>query len=384
MQTIARANRVYEGKQSGLIVDYVGVFGKLREALAIYAQPVAGEGGGSPIKDKAELVEGLKARLAELTAFCAKLGIDPRAIREAEGFRKIALLDDAVEAIIQTDETKNSFVQQTALVVRIFKAILPDPAASQFVPDVVLFAKLVEKIQAINPSPDISAVLAEVEQLLDDSIATEGYLIKAAADPEREELIDLSRIDFSKLAEKFEKSRKRTEVEKLRALIAAKLERLIRWNRSRTDYLEKFNRMIAEYNAGSKNIEELFRELLDLAQSLTREEQRALAEGLTEEELALFDILTQPEPELSPTQELEVKKVVRNLLETLKRERLVLDWKKRQQTRAAVKQAISKILDEGLPDVYDERIYGEKCNLAYRHVFDAYQGQGESIYSSAA
>ena len=385
MQTIARANRVYPGKTAGLIVDYVGILRNLQKALAIYAQPTSGGGGDQPIKDKAELVEYLKKAIDELTAFCAERGIAKEAIKAASGFERIRLMDDAVEALIEAEETKKTYLQMAALVARIFKAILPDPIGQELAPDVVLFAILAEKIKALTPLPDISEVMGEVEKLLDESIATEGYIIRAAEAPEdqRDPIIDLSQIDFDKLRAKFQQARKRTEIEKLRGLINRKLQDMVRLNKSRMDYLEKFQKMIDEYNAGSRNVEEIFEELLRFIKDLNEEDQRAMREGLTEEELAVFDILTQPEPKLTKKQEPDVKAVARKLLETLKREKLVLDWRNRQATRAAVRQSIEVILDE-LPDIYDERIYTDKCDRTYRHVFDSYYGGGESLYGAAA
>ena len=70
------------------------------------------------------------------------------------------------------------------------------------------------------------------------------------------------------------------------------------------------------------------------------------------------------------------------LLETLKTEKLVLDWRSRQQSRAAVKQWIGIALDK-LPKVYVPEIYEKKCDLAYRHVFDCYHGPGQSVYQTA-
>lgn len=130
------------------------------------------------------------------------------------------------------------------------------------------------------------------------------------------------------------------------------------------DFVEKLQKMIDAYNAGSMNIEAIFEELKRLAQQLTEEEKRAVGEGLDEEQLALLDILTKPEPKLTKKQQAEVKKVVRELLETLKREKLVLDWRSKQQSRAAVRQWIEVALDK-LPDVYDERLYEAKCDLTY-------------------
>lgn len=204
MQTIARANRVAPGKESGLIVDYVGIFRALQDALATYSRP-EGQGGGSPILDKAELV----------------------------------------------------------------------------------------------------------------------------------------------------------------------------------DLAEKFQKLIDVYNAGSQNVEAFFKELKDFAGALTAEEQRALAEGLSEEELALFDILTKPEPILSKAEEAQVKKVCKELLATLKREKLVLDWREKQQARAAVMQTL-KLELRRLPGQYTKDIRTEKMARAYAHLYDHYYGAGTNAYQSAA
>jgi type I restriction enzyme R subunit len=122
--------------------------------------------------------------------------------------------------------------------------------------------------------------------------------------------VDLSRIDFDALKEKFLKGRKRTEMERLRAGVQKKLTQMVRLNRTRLDYLEKFQQMIDDYNAGSVNVEEQFNRLVEFARTLTQEEQRTIAEELTEEELALFDLLTRPALELSDKDQKQIKKVV--------------------------------------------------------------------------
>ena len=381
MQTIARANRRHGNKEAGLIVDYVGVFRNLQKALAIYGG-VTGEADDTPIKNKAELVEFLKHIIAEVLAFCRIRGVDAKAIQEAAGFGRVALLDDAVESLIESDETKKSFLSQAARVNRIYRAVLPDKEANEFAPDAVLISVLAQKIRSLTPPPDISEVMGQVEELLDRSIAAEGYELPERPDDDQH-LINLSQVDFDKLREQFVKSRKRTEAEKLRAMIERQLQEMVVRNRSRVDFLEKFQRMIDEYNSGSKNIEAFFEELVRFAQSLTEEEKRGVQEGLSEEELALFDILTRPGPELTKKEVTQVKKVCKELLEKLRNEKLVLDWRLRQQTRAAVRRAIEVQLDE-LPEAFDETIFGEKCDRAYAHVYDSYFGGGESVYQAAA
>jgi type I restriction enzyme R subunit len=102
---------------------------------------------------------------------------------------------------------------------------------------------------------------------------------------------------------------------------------------------------------------------------------------VTEEELTIFDLLTKPEVVLTKAEEREVKKVAKDLLETLKREKLVLDWKKRQSTRAAVMVTIQTILDQ-LPRTYTPELYQKKCDVVYQHVFDSLPGQGASGYAT--
>lgn len=131
-------------------------------------------------------------------------------------------------------------------------------------------------------------------------------------------------------------------------------------------------------------MEEFFRRLMEFAGSLAREEQRAVAEGFSEEELAIFDLLTRPEIKLTRKERNQVKKTARELLETLKREKLVLDWRKRQQARAQVRVTIEQVLDEGLPEAYTAEIYISKASAVFEHIYECYYGDGKSIYSSVA
>jgi len=149
------------------------------------------------------------------------------------------------------------------------------------------------------------------------------------------------------------------------------------------DYYQRFQQMIDEYNSGATNIEAFFAQLITLARELNEEEKRGIAEQLSEEELALFDLLTKPDIKLNRSERQQVKLVAHELLDTLKAERLVLDWRKRQQTRAAVQLTIQNVLDK-LPQTYTTNLYQMKCNLIYQHVYDSYSGAGKSIYTLAA
>lgn len=377
MQTIARANRVFRDKQNGLIVDYVGVFRNLQKALAIYG---AGQGDGdTPIHDKSELVRRLREAISAITGFCIERGIDPAEIRDARGFDREKRKEDAMAALVVNDETRRQYLNLAASVDLLFKSLLPDAAALEFSPICNVFRIVAEKIRSELPVVDIAAVMADVEALLNKSIAAGGYVMPPVSnDPSR--YIDLSQIDFESLRKQFENGRKPVEVQKLRATIAVKLAQMVRLNHTRIDFLEEFQRMIDEYNAGSSNVEAFFARLTAFAMKLSEEEKRGLSEQLTEEELVIFDLLTRPDMGLTKQETAEVKKVAKSLLEKLKQEKLVLDWRKQQTTRAMVFTTISDILDQ-LPKAYTKELYEAKCDEVYRHVYESYLGQGKSVYA---
>lgn len=380
MQTIARANRVFEGKSNGLIVDYVGVFRNLQKALSIYAKPGTG-GIDVPVKNKEQLIIDLAETINQVKDFCLESGIDLNQINaETRGFEKIALMDDAVDILVASDDAKKKFMQYASLTWRIFKAILPDAKANQFEAICQLLRSLSEKIRSLTAPPNIDHVMADIEQVLDLSIDAEGYIITEDA----ENTIDLSGLDFEKMRRDFAKKHKNTEMQKLKTKIEQVLSDMVAKNRTRADYLERFEKMIEEYNSGSKNVDIIYKNLVDLAENLDEEQKRHMQENLTEEQLALFDILTKPELELTEKDKKQVKAAARQLLETLKNEKLVLDWRKKQQARAEVLYTIEKVLDDDLPRSFSTELYRKKCELVYQHIYDNYYGDGRSIYDIAS
>ncbi len=155
---------------------------------------------------------------------------------------------------------------------------------------------------------------------------------------------------------------------------------MVRLNRTRADFQEKFEELIESYNAGSRNIEELFDELLNLSRNLSDEQQRHVREKMSEEELVIFDILTRPAPELTTAERAEVKKVARELLERLK-ELLVLNWRQKSSARAQLKLTIENVLDTGLPRAYDKPVYSQKCSALFEHVYESYPEPDAGVYA---
>ncbi|MCW2749347.1 MAG: box helicase [Aeromicrobium sp.] len=383
MQTIARANRVFPDKDNGLIVDYVGVFRNLEAALAIYGAANAGVDVGSPIEIVDALADALDAAVGELISFCGAVGVDMPAMRDATGFQHIALRDAVVEALLVDEETRTGFMAGARHVRKLFKALLPDTKAAAQQRTVAAIRVVAERIADVTrpPEADLKTIADAVEALLDRSVGAEEYVIRAAAQGTNPDpLIDLSQIDFDGLARRFA-GRKRAETDRLAQLLKSRATAAARRNPTRYDLVERIEALIADYNAGSVNIDEYLRRLIELSKTLTEEEQRAVREGLTEEELAIFDLLTKPDPVLAPD-ELEIVKASAKKLLTHLHDKLVLDWRRKADAAADVLVTIKRALDEDLPaDPYPPAVFDAKVQAVYDHVLASYREDGSSVYS---
>lgn len=364
MQTIARANRRAPGKAAGVVVDYVGVFQNLQKALAIYA---ANRGGDTPIRKKDGLVEELEEALSAARTFCRDVGVDLDGIAATEKLARLKRISDAVEILIAPDERRRAFLRRASAAARAYKALLPDDRATPYLKPVATLHVLAEAIRGKLGPVDISALAAKIEALLDARI--EGVAITAPIIPgdDRAGRVDLSEIDFDKLAALFQ-TKPRTAAEQLRTAAERQARDLAGRNPTRVHLVEKLEKLVEAYNLGSLDAEAFFAALKKLVAEMDDEERRASREGLTEEELAIFDLLTRPEPKLTKAQELAVKKVARELLEKLEALR-VEHWRQSQQLRASVHSEIRFKLNELPDEPYPQELWDEKVEAVWQFVY---------------
>jgi type I restriction enzyme R subunit len=380
MQTIARANRVFPDKENGLIVDYIGVFRNLEKALSIYGTDRSGAVVDSPIRPKEELAAELSAALEHTAEFCAAHDIDLDDLDRADGFEFVALQKAAVEALLIDEETRRTYVSLARDVRKAFKVLLPDPGALAATHRVAVIRSIASKIESLDEAPDIRGVMDSVSELLDRSVGAKEYVIRTAADADP--LLDLNALDFEQLALRFA-ANKRTAAKAAEKSLEQRLNRAVLKNPTRIDLAERFRQLIDEYNAGAHNLEEFFRRLKVIHDDLSEQEQRLVREDLTEAEMALFDLLTKPEPELSETELEQVRGAAKTLLAHVE-EKLVLDWRRRQQTRSAVRVVVGTVLDAELPDVYGPDLFDQKVEAIYEHIYGSYFDDGHSVYADSA
>jgi type I restriction enzyme R subunit len=331
------------------------------------------------VRDKKELANQLREAIKDVTALCRKHGVNLVKIEQlpTTNFARAGAIKDAADRMMAPEAVRRDFLGKTGLVIALYRAVKPDPVAIEFASRCACLAAIADEVRTTVNPPNISHVLDGIYKLLDESIAAVPFTIG----DKKSGYFNLSKIDFEALRRKFDKKKPtNTDLERLKAAVKTQLERMVLLNRTRADYLEKFQELIDGYNAGSRNIDEIFKELLSLSKILTEEQSRHVREHLSEEELTILDILTRPGPDLTTEEREEVKKVARQLLERL-RQLLVLGWRQRVSSRARVRLAIEDALDEGLPRAYSKDLYETKCTAVFEHVYESYQGEGKSVYT---
>lgn len=384
MQTIARANRISEGKNNGMIVDYIETYKSLLEALAIYGSGPGGEeGGGSsepPVKPKEELVDELEKALEHVETFLSdEVFFNLRELVVAKGLEKIAAMERALDAVYTNDETKNKFQLLAREVFKKYKALMPDKLLNNYAPRRNAIDAIYTAIEDNVESADVSAIMKQIQNVVDESI--ENMLQESTHDEGK--IVDISSLNFQLLEEHFLKTKnKNTTVQSLKNKIEQQLKQMVERNPLRVDYYTRYQEIIDEYNHGKDavTIEETFKKLIEFVNSLSEEEADTKREGLTEEQKAIFDILRKPV--LNESDKKRVKEIAIELLDELKKEKLKVDqvWQK-SETAAAVFTAVNKLLFDKLPyPTYKTDDIDLKTNLVYNHLRSQYWGGGRSVY----
>ena len=348
MQAIARANRVYPGKDFGLIVDYNGMLRSLREALAQYALgdgKTDGEEIVAPIEERVEaLIEAITATEVHLSG----LGFDPAALIRSTGFDRIKGFKDAVEAVYTSDETKRRFEILARQVFVRFRALLAEPSAYPYAERHDNIETIYKKLTERRDTADVTELLKELHRIVNEAIRTQ-----APGDEQAEGVtMDLSQIDMEQLREEFAKKvrHKATAIQDIREIMEQKLAEMLEQNPLRMDYQQRYEAIVAAYNREKNRVtvEQTFRRLTELMDELDAEQRRAVEEGLTEEELALFDLLNKGS--LGKSEREKVKQSSRELLAAIKRRLAELDrfWEK-EQTKADMEVFILDNVFASLP-----------------------------------
>lgn len=381
MQAIARANRVYPNKPCGIIVDYVNVFKYMKKALSDYA--TGDDGHEFPAKDINALIGYIEGTIVEADEFLKEHNIELTKIMDGVStFDKLDELRKAYDTIVANDDTKTEFKVILNCLMNLYDASKPEIFEKHWNND--LFPPLTYLFGLLHQTIDdekIKRARLRMGQLLDGSVNAER------ADDEHyeyeihgREVIDLSKINVDELRKEIKTaSYKAVEIDDLKVFIDEALKRMINKNITRQKFSERFKNIIDRYNAGGSENEDYYEQLVKLIEELQKEQERPDTEGLTEEELEMYDLLIAGK-KLTKAEEQSVKLAAKNLYKKLsdnRSELLVVDWYKDDQPRERVKDAIQTSLNDDLPMSYDKDSFQSKISLLMNHFMDmAIQGYG--------
>ena len=371
MQTIARANRVAEGKNNGLIIDYIGIVKALRKALADYTANV-GVRNTDPTVDKGELIERVLEVIAAAIAFLHSKDFNLNNLVAAKDFEKLALLQEAANVVSESRESIKQFRTYGNELSRMMKYLnrhdisYEDRQRKDAI--IAIYSELKKKKKHV----DTVDLVVEINGIMGEYILMEP----TSQDRSMEKRFDISKIDFDILRREFAMVKKKNLMFKeLDELIRMRLDKMLRENPKRVDYYERYQKIIEEYNQDQDraNIEKVFMELMDLASSMNQEEQRYVREGFTsDEELSVYDMLF--DENLSKEDIKKMKKIAVDLLDKIKSKISELDhWTDKQETKAEVDTLIGKILWEELPECYSDRAIFTYRQKIYEYVYMRYK-----------
>ena len=373
MQTIARANRVAEGKSNGLIIDYIGIVKALRKALADYTANAGGLGGADPTVDKEKLIARIGDTVAKTETFLSERKIDLGLLIAAEGFAKLSYLQDAANAVCGSIEDKKSFSTYASELKRLMKYTDRDDVTGHMRRQCEAIAAIYGMLQKKRKHTDTTDLMVEINAIINDYVEIEPQQPNAITAPPR---FDISAIDFDLLRREFAKTRRKNLLMRdLDEAIRRQLDKMVFANPKRIDYYERYREIIQSYNGEQDRatIEKTFLDLMDLADRMSREEQRYAREGFaSDEELSLYDMLFRDD--LGKNDIKKLKTAASDLLRKIKTKISELDhWTDKQETRAVVDTLIRDVLWETLPECYNNDDITEYREKVYEYVFTRYK-----------
>lgn len=373
MQTIARANRVSEGKSNGLIVDYIGIVKALRKALADYTANLGASSGADPTIDKEELIARIIEVIEKTREFLSQKEFDLEKLIGAVDFAKLASLQEAANAMCGSIEDKKIFTTYALELSRLVKYTDRNDITAQIRKQYEAIAAIHSELQKKRKHTNTTDLMIEIHKIINEhvKIADEPTL-----DSEAARRFDISAINFEMLHSEFAKVKtKNLAMKDLEEIIKQKLDSMLFSNPNRIDYYERYGQIIAEYNAEQDRatIEKTFMELMDLANQMSKEEQRYAREGFTsDEELSFYDMLFRDD--LGKNDIKKIKEVATTLLSKIKSKISELDhWSDKQETKAEVDNLIRDTLWGELPECYDDISISACREKIYEYVYMRYK-----------
>nr|WP_255697312.1 type I restriction enzyme endonuclease domain-containing protein [Pseudacidovorax sp. NFM-22] len=296
------------------------------------------------------------------------------ALDRGDVFTKLGQFNGFADTLLASDEQRKSFNVYENTISSMYEACKPEVLDRKLGRVVSAFQYLRGVMDSIVEQADIGSAVQRIEALLDASVVVDNAESFSAREFEAQYKIvqrgkawDLSKVNVEKLREEFKQAPfKNIQIADLQAFLQRKLAEMLGQNSTRVDFLQRLQQVIDAYNSGATSTENYYDELTAYAQELKEEAERHIREGLSEDELELFDLLKKDS--LTEEETTRVKLAAKHLLKRLIEEHpkvLIQDWHKSSQTQGQVRAEIERVLDQDLPPSYERAIFKQKCDNVY-------------------
>lgn len=339
MQAIARVNRVFEDKEGGLVVDYVGIANALKQAMNDYT-----------VRDKKNygnmnIAETALKEFEEKLSVCRDLlhGFDYQQFMTGSNLKRAELISGAVNFIIGIDKKKEQFLKHALMLHQSLSLCSSIVKEEKRIEAAFMEAVRVLILRLTNAGEGKKISLKEmnerINELLKQSIKSDG-VINLFSDVKKE----FSLFDPKFLEEIAKMKQKNLALELLKKLIAEQISIYRKTNVVRS---EKFSEIIQtimnRYLNGMLTNEQVIEELLSLAKQISEAQKEGADLGLTPEEVAFYDALTKPQAVKDFYENDELVAITKELTETLRKNKTI-DWQRRENARAKMRMLIKKLL----------------------------------------
>lgn len=372
MQTIARANRVAEGKTNGLVVDYIGIVKALKQALADYTANAKGLEGNDPTIDKEKLIKNVDETIAATREFLKEHGIDLQELIEAESFMKLSMLKTAADAMCATVEIRKSYCTLVTTLLNRWKYLDRDDITHERKQAKDAIEAIYKELQKKRKHADITDLSVAINNIIDEHLEIDSSVVAESG-----RRFDISKIDFDLLQREFAKAKQKNLLLKdIQELLHERLAEMLAQNPSRINFYERYQEIIESYNQEQDraSIEKIFEELMDLSKQLSEEERRYVREGFdNDEQLSMYDLLMKDD--LTKAEIKKIKEVAVELLEKIKNQLATMDHPfEKRETKAAIIITIRDTLWEMLPESYSDESIDSYKDAVFEYVQQRYGG----------
>ncbi len=340
MQAIARVNRVYPGKEGGLVVDYMGIAAELKKALLDYTES-GGKGKPTFEQEKAVMLMLEKYEVVKDMFH----GFNYRRFFELKANERVSFIPSAMEHILKEKGKKERFARETTALLKAFSLAVPHNRAMKIKEEVGLFQAIkaaITKTTETGKETQQEKFDSAIKQILSKAVVSDRIIdIFEAAGIQKPELSILSE---GFLAEVKEMPQKNLAFEALKKLLNDEIRIISKRNmvqgKSFTDMLDK---TIKKYTNRSVEAAEVIEELLQLARKVRAEKSRAKDTGLNEDEIAFYDALEINDSAVKILGDETLRKIAFELTQMI-RNSVTIDWTQRESVQAGIRLNVKKIL----------------------------------------